>query len=164
MSERSPASPVLLTVNGLSWSGEVREGASLLEVLREHLHLTGPKYGCGEGQCGTCTVLVDGRAVNACVTAVTTGQKILTVEGLAPEGRLHPVQRAFIDAQAFQCGFCTPGMIMGAVALLAREARPTEADIRAALDGHLCRCGTYPRIIAAVQAAAAAMARETPRG
>ena len=153
-----------LTVNDRAWSGDVRDGASLLEVLREHLHLTGPKYGCGEGQCGSCTVLVGGRAVHACVTRAAVGHPIVTVEGLATDGRLHPVQQAFIDAQAFQCGFCTPGMVVGAVALLARNVQPTDDDIRQALDGHICRCGTYPRIVAAVRAAAATMAREPRRG
>lgn len=153
-----------LTVNGRAWSGEVRDGANLLEVLREQLHLTGPKSGCGEGQCGSCAVLVGGRALNACVTPAATGQQVVTVEGLATERRLHPVQQAFIDAQAFQCGFCTPGMVVGASALLSRNAQPTEEDIRQALDGHLCRCGTYPRIVAAVRAAAAVMSREGRRG
>lgn len=153
-----------LTVNGRAWSGEVRDGANLLEVLREYVRLTGPKYGCGEGQCRSCTVLVDGRAVNACVTPAATGQQIITVEGLATEGRLHPVQQAFIDGQAFQCGFCTPGMVVGAVALLTRNGQPTDDEIRQALDGHICRCGTYPRIVAAVRAAAATMTREGRRG
>ncbi len=164
MSVRPAEVATELTVNGRAWRGEVRAGASLLDVLREHLHLTGTKYGCGEGQCGSCTVLVDGRAVNACVTPAATGQQIVTVEGLATDGRLHPVQQAFMDAQAFQCGFCTPGMVVGAVALLSRNARPTDEDIRQALDGHLCRCGTYPRIVAAVRAAGAVMAREDRRG
>lgn len=155
---------MVLTVNGRTWTGEVRAGANLLEVLREQLSLTSPKYGCGEGQCGSCTVLVDGRAVSACVTHAATGQQIVTVEGLATEGRLHPVQQAFVDAQAFQCGFCTPGMIVGAAALLAQNPRASEAEIRLALDGHLCRCGTYPRIVSAVRAAGAVMAREARRG
>jgi aerobic-type carbon monoxide dehydrogenase small subunit (CoxS/CutS family) len=109
-------------------------------------------------------VLVDGRAVNACVTLAATGQRIVTVEGLATEGRLHPVQQAFIETQAFQCGFCTPGMVVAAVALLAGNTQPGDEDIRRAMDGHLCRCGTYPRIVAAVRAAAAVMAREPQRG
>ena len=155
-----------LTVNGRAWSGDVRAGATLLDVLRDQLDLTGAKRGCGEGQCGSCTVLVTGRAVQACVTPAATvaGQQVVTVEGLSTNGRLHPVQQAFIYAQAFQCGFCTPGMITGAVALLARNPRVSEPEIRRALDGHVCRCGTYPRIVAAVRAAGAVMAREPRRG
>jgi aerobic-type carbon monoxide dehydrogenase small subunit (CoxS/CutS family) len=153
-----------LTVNGRAWSGEVGAGASLLDVLRDQLLLTGAKRGCGEGQCGSCTVHAGNRAVRACVTPAADGQTITTVEGLATNGRLHPVQQAFIDAQAFQCGFCTPGMVMGAAALLTRRAQPTDAEIRQALDGHLCRCGTYPRIVQAVRAAGALMAREARRG
>jgi aerobic-type carbon monoxide dehydrogenase small subunit (CoxS/CutS family) len=155
---------VTLTVNGRRWAGDVRDGASVLEVVREQLQLTGTKLGCGEGQCGSCTVLLDRRAVKACVTPVADRQSIVTIEGLARDGRLHPVQQAFVDAQAFQCGFCTPGLIMGAAALLSRHQRPTDDDIRTALDGHLCRCGTYPRIVQAVRAAAAVMAREARRG
>ena len=155
---------VTLTVNGRAWSGEVQAGASLLDVLRDHLELTGTKYGCGEGQCGSCTVLVNGRAARACRTQASAARTVVTIEGLATDGRLHPVQQAFIDVQAFQCGFCTPGMIMGAAALLSRNPQPSEVEIRKALDGHLCRCGTYPRIIDAVKAASVAMAREGRRG
>ncbi len=151
---------VTFTVNGRLWSGDVPAGAILLDVLRERLQLTGAKYGCGEGQCGSCTVLVESRAVSACTTSASTVREVVTVEGLAKDGRLHPVQQAFIDAQAFQCGFCTPGMIMGATALLAQNTSPSDDEIRRALDAHLCRCGTYPRIIAAVRAAGTAMARE----
>ena len=155
-----------LTVNGRSWRGDVPEGTHLLELLREHIGLTGAKLGCGEGQCGSCTVLADGRPVAACTTpAASAAQKaIVTVEGLSKDGRLHPVQQAFIDAQAFQCGFCTPGMILGAVALLTKNASPTEDEIKQALDGHICRCGTYPRVVEAVRAGSAAMARGTRRG
>ncbi|MCC7044328.1 MAG: (2Fe-2S)-binding protein [Acidobacteria bacterium] len=157
---------VTLTVNGGAWTGEVPAGTSLLELLRERAGVTGPKYGCGEGQCGSCAVLVDGRAVHACTTpaSAVAQQSVTTVEGLGRDGQLHPVQQAFIDAQAFQCGFCTPGMITGAVALLARDPSPTEETIRQALEGHLCRCGTYPRIVDAVRAAGASMARERRRG
>jgi nicotinate dehydrogenase subunit A len=156
---------VMLTVNGRPWEGEVPEGASLLDVLRERLGLTGTKYGCGEGQCGSCTVLVNGRAVRACTTRVSAVRSaVTTIEGLATDGRLHPVQQAFIEAQAFQCGFCTPGMVMGAAALLARNPRPTDDQIDRALDGHLCRCGTYPRIVEAVKAAGAVLAAEGHRG
>ena len=155
---------VTMTVNGRAWTGDVPDGTSLLDVLRDHLALTGTKYGCGEGQCGSCTVLADGKAIPACLTAATAARNVTTIEGLASGDRLHPIQQAFIDAQAFQCGFCTPGMVMGAAALLARTARPTDEEIRRALDGHLCRCGTYPRIVQAVRAAGAAMAREARRG
>jgi aerobic-type carbon monoxide dehydrogenase small subunit (CoxS/CutS family) len=155
---------VTLTVNGRRWAGDVRDETSVLAVVRDQLLLTGAKLGCGEGQCGSCTVLVDGRPVKACVTPIADRQSIVTIEGLARDGRLHPVQQAFVDAQAFQCGFCTPGMIMGAAALLSRQQRPTDDDVRTALDGHLCRCGTYPRIVQAVRAAAAVMAREARRG
>lgn len=155
---------VALTVNGRAWTGDVAVGTTLLDVLREHVGVTGTKYGCGEGQCGSCTVLLDGRAVPACVTPAGSAQQVVTVEGLATDGVLHPVQQAFVEAQAFQCGFCTPGMIIGAVALLTEDARASEADIRQALDGHVCRCGTYPRIVAAVRAAGAAMAAEPRRG
>ncbi len=155
-----------LTVNGRSWSGEVRSGTSLLDLLREQLQLTGAKLGCGEGQCGSCTVLVDRRPVAACMTQAATvaGAKVTTIEGLAPEGRLHPVQQAFVQAQAFQCGFCTPGMVTAAVALLERTPSASEEVIKRTLDRHLCRCGAYPRIIEAVRAAGATMRAERRRG
>ena len=157
---------VTLTINGRAWSGEAHADASLLDLLRDQLQLTGAKLSCGEGQCGSCTVLVDGRAVNACMTPATAADRktVVTVEGLASGERLHPVQQAFIDKQAFQCGFCTPGMIMGAAALLAQNPGASEEDIRGSLDGHLCRCGTYPRIVDAVGAAGAAMSAEGRRG
>jgi aerobic-type carbon monoxide dehydrogenase small subunit (CoxS/CutS family) len=140
--------------------------ATLLDVLRHDLQLTGPKLGCGEAQCGSCTVLLDGRPVNACVTPVTVAanRAVVTVEGLATGDRLHPVQQAFVDKQAFQCGYCTPGMVTAAVALLTSNPAATDDEIRRALDGHLCRCGVYPRIVEAVRAAGAAMAREAGRG
>lgn len=157
---------ITLTVNGRSWSGEIRNGESLLEVCRARLGLTGPKLGCGEGLCGSCTVLVDRRPLASCTTpaASVSGGSVTTVEGLAPNGRLHPVQQAFVDSQAFQCGFCTPGMITAAVALLDRTPSPTDQEIRRALEGHLCRCGAYPRILEAVRAAGAAMQKERRRG
>jgi aerobic-type carbon monoxide dehydrogenase small subunit (CoxS/CutS family) len=132
---------VTLTVNGRRWQGDVREDATLLELLRDELRLTGTKLGCGEGQCGSCTVLVAGRAVSACTTpaAAAAGQVVVTIEGLAGDGRLHPVQQAFLDQQAFQCGFCTPGMIVGAVALLSGNPTASDADIRQALDGRARR-------------------------
>ena len=153
-----------ITVNGRAWTGTVPEGARLLDVLRDQIGLTGTKAGCGEGQCGSCTVLVGGRAVRACMTTPQSGLQVVTVEGLEREGRLHPLQQAFIDAQAFQCGFCTPGMILGAAALLSRHPTPTRAQIIQALDGHLCRCGAYPRIIEAVTAAARTLRQESRRG
>jgi len=153
-----------LTVNGRAWSGEAPADATLLDVLRERLALTGTKYGCGEGRCGTCTVIANGRAVRSCQARAASVRTVVTIEGLARDGRLHPVQQAFLDAEAFQCGFCTPGMVVGAVALLTRNANPSDQQIRQALDGHLCRCGTYPRIIEAVKAAGAAMPAEGRRG
>lgn len=155
-----------LTVNGRNWSGDIRPGASLLEVVRDQLGLTGTKYGCGEGQCGSCTVLLDGRAVRACVTpAVTASRKpVTTIEGLAKDGRLHALQESFIEKQAFQCGFCTPGMILGAKALLDAKPQADEPEIRTTLQGQICRCGAYPRIVEAVRAAGAVMAREAGRG
>ena len=129
---------------------------TLLSVLRNRLDLTGTKYGCGEGQCGACAVLLDGRATPSCQTPVSeaAGKKIVTIEGLAANGRLHPVQSAFLETEAFQCGYCTSGMIVAAVALLQSNAHPSEDDVVGALTGHICRCGTYPRILAAVRQAA----------
>ncbi|HEY8485142.1 MAG TPA: (2Fe-2S)-binding protein [Longimicrobiales bacterium] len=150
------AAPIELHVNGRRHLVDTDPGKSLLAALREDLDLTGAKYGCGEGQCGACTVLVDGRPVRSCVTPVGTvaGRPILTIEGLAHNGRLHPVQEAFLAENAMQCGYCTPGMIMAAVGLLSREPAPTEDEIRRAMDGNICRCGTYSRIIAAIRRAA----------
>jgi len=129
---------------------------SLLSVLRDELDLTGAKYGCGEGQCGACTVLLDGSPVRSCITRVSeaAGKRIATIEGLEREGRLHPLQEAFLETGAMQCGYCTPGMIMSGVSLLGKNAAPTEAEIIHGMQGHICRCGTYPRIVAAVRLAA----------
>ena len=134
-------------------------------MLREELDLTGTKYGCGEGQCGACTVLVDSQPKRSCLikVAAVAGKSVLTIEGLEKDGRLHPLQQAFLDADAMQCGYCTTGMILAGVALLDRAADPAEADIAHALEGNLCRCGTYPRIVAAVRAAARTV-RSTSRG
>jgi len=145
-----------LNVNGKMHEVEAEADATLLGVLRDQLDLTGTKEGCGEGLCGACTVLLDGRAALACATTIAEvkNRAVLTIEGLAQKERLHPVQEAFLEASAFQCGFCTPGMIMEAVALLRTRPKPEEGEIRRALDGHICRCGTYPRIIQAVQLAA----------
>jgi aerobic-type carbon monoxide dehydrogenase small subunit (CoxS/CutS family) len=129
---------------------------SLAETLRGRLHLTGTKVSCGRGECGSCTVLLDGRAVYSCLTITNAceGAAVTTIEGLALPGELHPVQRAFIDHDAVQCGFCTPGQVMAAVALLSANAAPAESEVRRAMSGNLCRCGTYPRIVAAIRAAA----------
>ena len=145
-----------LAVNGESLRVDADPGDSLLSVLREQAYLTGTKYGCGEGQCGACTVLLDGSPVRACITTVesTVGKEITTIEGLEKDGQLHPVQDAFLGVGAMQCGYCTPGMILSGVGLLDRNPNPTRADILHALEGNICRCGTYPRILAAVQKAA----------
>jgi aerobic-type carbon monoxide dehydrogenase small subunit (CoxS/CutS family) len=143
-------------VNGKDRPLTTDEERPLLDVLREDLQFTGTKFGCGEGECGACTVLVDGRAVRSCITAVgkVAGAKIQTIEGLAPDGKLHPVQQAFLDQQAMQCGYCVPGQIMSAVALLNAKPNPTREEILAAMNGNLCRCCNYPNILAAVQQAA----------
>lgn len=153
-----------LSVNGVSRRVEALPDTPLLTVLRDTLGLTGTKYGCGEGQCGACTVLVDGEAKRSCVTPLSSvdGAKIVTIEGLERDGKLHPVQQAFIDADAYQCGYCTPGMVLAAVALLRKNPNPTRAQIVEGMEGNICRCGTYSRIIAAVESAAKAM-RETGR-
>jgi isoquinoline 1-oxidoreductase subunit alpha len=149
---------VTLRVNGSARDVEVAPGDTLLAVLRDALDLTGSKYGCGEGQCGACTVLVDGQAVKACQpkAALLQGRAITTIEALEQNGRLHPLQQAFLDREAFQCGFCTTGMIMAGVALLAANPHPTDEAIVAAMDKtkNICRCGTYPRIVSAIKDAA----------
>jgi nicotinate dehydrogenase subunit A len=147
---------VTLNVNRRTHVLEVSSQASLLTVLRNDLQLNGPKYGCGLGECGACTVLVDGVAARSCVipAAGIAGREITTLEGLIDEGVLHPVQQAFIDAQAAQCGYCLNGMIMMAAALIARNANPDEEDVRRELSGNLCRCGTHLEIIRAVLLAA----------
>lgn len=147
---------IRLAINQKSYSVDVDPQTSLLSVLREDLDLTGSKYGCGEGQCGACTVLIDGKAQRSCVTRVgSVGQKqITTIEGLAQGDQLHAVQRAFLEVGALQCGYCTSGMIMSGVALLRKNASPSESDIIDFMDGNVCRCGTYPRIVSAIQKAA----------
>ena len=144
-------------VNGEAVRLEVPPLATLLDVLRENLELTGAKYGCGEGECGACSVILDGKVVNSCLVlaAECAGAEILTVEGLRSDGRLHPVQKAFVDHGAIQCGFCTPGMIMATHALLQANPSPTENHIRRALEGNLCRCTGYRKIIDAVLSLAA---------
>jgi aerobic-type carbon monoxide dehydrogenase small subunit (CoxS/CutS family) len=145
-----------LYVNGTRCRIDADPDRTLLSVLRDDLDLTGTKFGCGEGQCSACTVLIDGTPTKSCLTKVGTaaGKRVVTIEGLAPEGKLHPVQEAFLEADAMQCGWCTPGMILGAVALLKATPNPTEAQIVSGMNGHICRCGTYPRIVRAIQAAA----------
>lgn len=145
-----------LTVNGRRHTLEVPADAALLDVLRDSLGLTGTKYGCGEGLCGACTVLLDGKAAPSCVTpaASVAGRAVTTIEGLAAGNALHPVQQAFLDKEAFQCGFCTPGMILEAVDLLKKTPHPSDAAIQEALEGHICRCGSHPRIVEAVRLAA----------
>jgi isoquinoline 1-oxidoreductase len=142
-----------LLVNGKSHEVSLARPRTLLYVLREELGITGPKYGCGEGECGVCTVLLDGRAVQSCKTSVQEvgGRSVTTIEGLAKDGRLHPLQQAFAEVGALQCGYCTPGMILAAADLLAHEPKPSDARVAEALQGHICRCGTYPRILRAVR-------------
>lgn len=153
------ADSIKLEINGKTHQLSVDPEVPLLYVLRENLDLTGTKYGCGEGQCGACTVMVDGVARRSCLTPVgsVAGKRITTIEGLAPNNELHPLQQAFWDADAFQCSYCTSGMIVAAAAFLKTNPNPSEAQIAHALNGNVCRCGTHPRIIAAVQKAAEAM-------
>jgi aerobic-type carbon monoxide dehydrogenase small subunit (CoxS/CutS family) len=147
---------IQLAINGRPYTVDVEPKTSLLTVLREHLDLTGTKYGCGEGQCGACTVLIDGKAQRSCVTRIESvaHKPIATVEGLARGDRLHPVQQAFLEEGAMQCGYCTSGMVMSAVALLDRNHHPTPSEIIDFMDGNICRCGTYARIVKAIQRAA----------
>jgi nicotinate dehydrogenase subunit A len=154
---------VVLDLNGRRRQLDLPSGTTLLEAIRDYAGLTGTKYGCGEGECGACTVLVDGRAMRSCITAAAgvAGRKIVTIEGLARGATLHPVQQAFLEHSAFQCGYCAPGMILGAVALLAKNPHPAAGEVREGLDGHICRCGAYVRIVEAVQAAAAKVAEKT---
>jgi aerobic-type carbon monoxide dehydrogenase small subunit (CoxS/CutS family) len=148
----------VLQVNGTRRQIDADAERSLLSVLRDDLGLTGAKYGCGEGQCGACTVLVDGQPTRSCITPVgMAGKRIQTIEGVAKGDDLHPVQEAFHEVGAMQCGYCTPGMIMSAVALLKKNSDPSEAEIGRSMEGNICRCGTYPRIVAAVRLAAKAM-------
>jgi aerobic-type carbon monoxide dehydrogenase small subunit (CoxS/CutS family) len=147
-----------LQVNGRTYAVEAEPETPLLNVLREQLDLTGTKYGCGEGQCGACTVLIGGQARRSCMTpvsAIAAGKSILTIEGLAAGERLHPVQQAFLDEGAMQCANCTSGMILSAVSLLNKTPHPSEAEILVGMQGNICRCGTYPRIVAAIRKASA---------
>lgn len=148
-----------LTVNGQAYRLETKPNQTLLYLLRDDLGLTGSKDGCREGECGACTVLLDGEPVNACLVLAgqADGHDVVTIEGLAQNGQLHPVQRAFVEAAAVQCGFCTPGLIMSSVALLRHTSAPTESQIRTALGGNLCRCTGYVQVIEAVRQAAREM-------
>jgi aerobic-type carbon monoxide dehydrogenase small subunit (CoxS/CutS family) len=165
-----------LRVNGRTHRVQAEPDDSLLSILRNDLELTGSKYGCGEGQCGACTVLLDGHTTRSCVTAVSRvgASAVTTIEGLADSlprsagaaeaaERLHPVQQAFLDAEAFQCGYCTPGMVMAVVGLLATHPNPTDDEIARVMDRNVCRCGTFPRIVQAIKLAAARL-QATPGG
>jgi len=142
-----------VTINGKEHIVEVTGNPSLLEVLRDQLDLTGAKYGCGEGACGACKVLVNGSPVPSCITPVTSVQdkQITTVEGLEQNGKLHKVQQAFLDADAFQCGYCAPGLVITAAALVDKNPNPSEQEIKEALQGNICRCCTYPQLIHALR-------------
>ena len=144
-------------LNGKSRTVTTDPNRSLLQVLREEFHLSGTKYGCGEGACRACTVLVNDRGIASCITPVSAVERksVQTIEGLATEGRLHPVQEAFLAENAYQCGCCIPGMIMGTVALLKEKPKPTDAEVQSHMEAHLCRCCGYPRILKAIHRAAA---------
>jgi xanthine dehydrogenase YagT iron-sulfur-binding subunit len=162
------SSPVSMTlqVNGDTQSLSIDARTTLLDALREHAGLTGSKKGCDHGQCGACTVLIDGRRVLSCLTLAISaqGQQITTIEGLAIDGQLHPMQQAFIDQDAFQCGYCTPGQILSGVACVKEGHANSEADIREYMSGNICRCAAYPNIVAAVKQAAPAMSSEQQKG
>ena len=153
-------------VNGRDYSLEVREDMRLLDFLREELKLTGTKEGCGEGECGACTVIIDGKAVNSCLVLVPEidGREVITVEGLERDGRLHPLQESFIEKGAVQCGFCTPGMLMSAKALLDADPHPDRDGIRQAIAGNLCRCTGYEQIVQAIETVARQADRSEDRG
>jgi len=151
--------PIELEINGQRRTIHSDPATPLLSVLRDELGLTGAKYGCGEGQCGACTVLIGNVPKRSCITpvSVAAGKSIPTIEGLEQSGRLHPVPQAFLDAEAFQCAYCTSGMIMSSVSFLQQNPNPTQSEIEQSLQGNICRCGTHPRIVEAVQNAAKAI-------
>jgi xanthine dehydrogenase YagT iron-sulfur-binding subunit len=153
---------VTLRVNGTERRLALAPWTTLLDALRDHLDLTGTKKGCDHGQCGACTVLVEGRRVNSCLTlaVMQDGAAVTTIEGLAPDGALHPLQQAFIDHDAFQCGYCTPGQICSAAGLIAEGKARTADEIRELMSGNICRCGAYPNIVAAIEQAMGAMGRK----
>ena len=157
---------IQLEVNDESYQVDVEPGTTLVELLRERLHLTGTKEGCGEGDCGTCIVLLNGAPVNSCLMLAVDAQgcRVTTIEGLATDGKLHPLQQSFIENGAIQCGFCTPAMILSAKALLDHNPRPSEEEIKQALSGILCRCGSYQKIVEAVRAVSEGVdpLKETP--
>ena len=152
---------IQLTINGQPVEAAVEPNRTLLQFLREDLGLTGTKHGCGLGDCGACTVILDGQPVNSCLVLAiqANGREVLTIEGLAENGKLHPIQQAFVDKGAIQCGFCTPGMILSAKALLDVNPKPSEQDIRMAISGNLCRCTGYQKIVEAIGEAAEAIQR-----
>jgi len=150
---------ISFTLNGKKTEVQIDPTQTLLWVLRNQFGLTGTKFGCGSGYCGTCTVLINNEAVRSCTLTIgeTAGKKVVTIEGLAKNGKLHPVQKAFVDNDALQCGFCTPGMVMNAVALLQKNPKPTRDEIITAMEDNLCRCGAHVRIITAIETAATQM-------
>lgn len=152
-----------LKVNGKTITVNPHNGESLLSVLRERLDLTGTKYGCGEGSCGACTVLIDGSATRSCIIQATqvAGKDITTVEGVAKDGVLHAVQQAFLRVDVFQCAYCAPGMVMSAISLLRKHRQPTTDQIKQGMQGNICRCGTYPRIVEAIHEASKTSAHES---
>ena len=155
---------IKLIINGNQRTVDAAPGETLLSVLRDRLDLTGAKYGCGEGQCGACTVLLEGKPIRSCRIPAESaaGDKILTIESLAQNGHLHPIQDAFLHEEAFQCAYCTSGMIMSAYALLAANPNPSDDEILNYMNGNICRCGTYPRILAAIRRAAPRMKAGKP--
>lgn len=165
MSKIHPKVPLRLTVNGNRYEVLIEPRRTLLDLLRNDLGLTGTKRACNEGTCGACTVLLDGQAIYACMALAIEcrGRSVETIEGLTKNGRLHPIQQAFIDQGAFQCGFCTPGQIMSVLALLRKHPNPTTDQIHRHLAGNLCRCGTYPKIVEAVLQASELLRREKKR-